>query len=141
MHSKKADDCKGEQWSRNLFEIRIVSLFTEKCPPGSFARKKLIKYSKKQPNKTVEITTLSPYCSSCGYGFYQTKYGETSCRACPKGYTTYSSRAKNIEECIPSAEEICKKADVCLNGSCVPSNSYHYSCNCFKNYIGKFPSY
>lgn len=114
--------------------------FIAKCPPGTFAKKKTMRYSKHQPNRTIETTTLMPYCRSCGVGSYQAKYGETSCLPCPAGYTTNTVRARSIDECIPTAEEICKKTNICLNGACVASSNYHYTCNCFKNYIGKFYS-
>lgn len=79
-----------------------------------------------------------PHCRSCGIGLYQSRYGETFCEPCPKGYTTQSVGAKSIQQCIPTAEEICQNSNVCHNGICTLSNTYHYSCNCFKNYIGKY---
>lgn len=82
-----------------------------------------------------------PHCRSCGYGFYQPNYGETACLSCPSGYTTNVVRTKTVEDCVPTAKEICKKTRVCNNGTCEAINNYYYSCNCFKNYIGEFNNF
>ncbi|XP_057660658.1 sushi, von Willebrand factor type A, EGF and pentraxin domain-containing protein 1-like isoform X1 [Diorhabda carinulata] len=115
--SKKITDCK------------------EMCPPGTHARKKLQRTYKHFHNATFEKTTLKPFCTKCGVGYFQPGYGELKCIQCPDGYTTTSIGATNIEQCIPTAEKICQ-SDICNNGTCLTINNYEYTCNCSSDYIG-----
>ena len=46
-----------------------------------------------------------PYCNSCPGGQYQPEYGQTSCHACPQGFSTMDYQAHepklNCEQCAP----------------------------------------
>ncbi|CAH1159654.1 unnamed protein product [Phaedon cochleariae] len=120
MHSKTMRDCE------------------EQCSPGTHARKKKLKFSKRQPKVTIVRTTLKPYCRSCGVGYYQPDYGQLKCIPCRPGYTTTSVRSTSIYQCIPISEEICRTKNVCIHGICAPTNYYHYTCHCSHNYIGSY---
>lgn len=56
------------------------------CPPGTF-------YNLKKN-----------YCSSCRLGEYQDKFGETSCKECPKETSTKKNRSVSVNNCI----KLCK---------------------------------
>ncbi|XP_061166124.1 sushi, von Willebrand factor type A, EGF and pentraxin domain-containing protein 1-like [Saccostrea echinata] len=51
-------------------------------------------------------------CATCEIGFYQTDYGQTSCRKCPPGTTTKRRGARIIEKC----EEPCEPGFVSSSG-------------------------
>ena len=53
------------------------------CPEGSFYDKELGE------------------CAKCDTGTYQDEEGQTSCKTCPTGYTTYSENSQGAGECYP----------------------------------------
>lgn len=74
IHSKNASECRSEF----VYKLPIKSLrgFLEMCPPGTHARKKRVKTSKRRNLPIVERPTLSPHCKSCPVGTYQPEYGQ-----------------------------------------------------------------
>ncbi|RZB38885.1 sushi, von Willebrand factor type A, EGF and pentraxin domain-containing protein 1-like [Asbolus verrucosus] len=109
----------------------------EQCPPGTHARKKIMRQSRRNPNVIIERATLKPYCRSCHIGYYQPNYGQLKCLPCPTGYTTTAPRATSVTQCLPTAEEICKRVpNICNGGKCIVNNEFQYTCNCSENYIG-----
>ncbi|XP_015834822.1 sushi, von Willebrand factor type A, EGF and pentraxin domain-containing protein 1 isoform X1 [Tribolium castaneum] len=119
VHSKQIGDCK------------------EQCPPGTHARKKIFRQSRRNPSVTIERATLRPYCRSCHVGFYQSEFGQLRCIPCPKGHTTLAPKATSFRQCVPTAAEMCaKNPSICNAGKCVPSNEFQYTCDCPEGYIG-----
>ncbi|XP_045479696.1 sushi, von Willebrand factor type A, EGF and pentraxin domain-containing protein 1-like [Harmonia axyridis] len=117
--------------SKSITECR------KQCPPGTHARKKAIRNSKKLYKKVIERPTLQPFCKSCPIGTYQDDYGQIQCMPCPKGYTTLGYGSKDVGQCIETAEEICMKSrNICNHGTCISRDRIHYDCDCFKGYIG-----
>ncbi|XP_044748344.1 sushi, von Willebrand factor type A, EGF and pentraxin domain-containing protein 1-like isoform X2 [Coccinella septempunctata] len=117
--------------SKSITECR------KQCPPGTHARKKAIRNSRKLYKKLIERPTLQPFCKSCPIGTYQDGYGQLQCVPCPKGYTTLGYGSVDVGQCIETAEEICMKSrNICNHGTCVARDRIHYECDCFKGYIG-----
>ncbi|CAH0560178.1 unnamed protein product [Brassicogethes aeneus] len=125
--------------STRKLRTKSMSECREMCPPGTFARRRIIRHKHKGQNVTLERGSLHPHCRSCKVGLYQEDYGQLHCKACPKGYTTTGYRSTNVDQCIVTAEEVCTSIkDICNNGSCVLTNEYQYGCNCFEGYYGGF---
>lgn len=119
-------------------DTRFIRLnFAEECGPGTFARKRKMKPSKKRPDIIVERITLKPYCRSCPVGRYQPMHGKLGCFKCPNGYTTNGVGSVSIQECVPTIQHTCTNAsDICNKGQCVIVNDVYYSCECNKYYVG-----
>lgn len=114
------------------------SFFSEQCPPGTHARKKAIRNSRKIYKQLIERPTLQPFCKSCPIGTYQDGYGKLQCIPCPKGYTTLAYGMTDVAYCIETAEEVCMKSrTICNSGTCVARDRIHYECDCSAGYIGE----
>ncbi|XP_030767169.1 sushi, von Willebrand factor type A, EGF and pentraxin domain-containing protein 1-like [Sitophilus oryzae] len=109
----------------------------EMCSPGTHARRKKIRVNVQQIKYTIERPTLRPYCRSCPIGTYQPDYGTIRCIPCPNGYTTIRVGSTRIEDCIPTADEICSsRPNLCRNGTCNATNEYQFTCDCFQHFYG-----
>ncbi|XP_060530297.1 sushi, von Willebrand factor type A, EGF and pentraxin domain-containing protein 1-like isoform X2 [Cylas formicarius] len=140
VHCKSAKECKGnarEPPSR-LRSRWALSRISEQCPPGTRARRKIIKHSKHQNGGVArERATLQPHCLSCPVGSYQQQYGQLKCVQCPEGHTTATVRSGDSSFCIPTSRGICTSDKaVCEHGKCHAVNGYEYACACDENYIG-----
>ncbi|KAK4887668.1 hypothetical protein RN001_003939 [Aquatica leii] len=119
MHSKSVKDCKAH------------------CPPGTHGRRRKLKPSRQNSNTTLDHITLVPHCRTCRIGYYQSNYGQLSCRSCPEGHTTLSRKSTNLNQCLPTTTQLCNNStNVCNKGKCVVEDSFYYSCSCDANYIG-----
>lgn len=110
--------------------------FTEQCRPGTHARVKFIKQSKRNPDRVIQRASLRPHCRTCGIGYYQPNYGQLQCIPCQKGYTTAILRATSKDHCLPIRDICAENSKICNTGKCVTINDNQYTCICSENYIG-----
>lgn len=114
----------------------IFLFFSEECPPGTSARKKIIKKSK-HPNAVIERVTLKPFCRSCPLGHFQPNYGQTKCIPCPKYHTTNQRASTSPNQCVPTVQEVCLNSkNLCNKGRCVTEDDFYYTCICDDGHVG-----
>lgn len=118
--------------------MSITPLPSAQCPPGTYARRRWIKYTQNGQKLSLERASLSPHCRSCDIGYFQPDYGKVSCLKCSAGYITTGYRSLHQNQCVPTAMELCNSIkNICNNGTCSVINEFQYNCNCFEGYYGK----
>ena len=72
--------------------------YTVNCPPGSYQVLDVRRVVDENDGRVTQYTTSK--CVSCPIGYYQDEQGLTTCKQCPSGYTTLTSGAKMLYECL-----------------------------------------